>query len=718
MRPIPDLPFSRKPSYDHPPSPSLDPRTTTPATFFLSRSPHVADQDSSISLDSPEDIKENMYGVQSLASLSQSEITSFPRDHSADSLKQASEDLESHLAQRRSTLKPLNSGTRESSDHASPIAVSRPLTPLTLGIPDDPSSLPSSPKSISNQSLRPLDDISITDEINSQAVGSGDEDEMPYGSQFLAPGGASQFIMPSIKMPSRRPFTERGKAMGRFKVLLAGSPGSGKTSLIKSIVQTCDDIVHVDTIPQVASSGRRRPSRPRSRGSLTATTEIYASTKPYPSWWSDLEDSRVLQRRKSIGEIVLERNLCFVDTPATNLSCEGQTDAIGQYMRQQFFRATNALSGSSVDFQNLLAGNGGSQVDAILYLISSDTLSTDVECIRKLCELSNVIPVISKADTLTQIQITHLKLRFHEQAREAGIKPFLFGDPPNGLDGLESQPPYAVSSEKTTDTETMDASTLMSPDYVQPLVPSELNALVNKMFDHDNLAWMRHSAAKKLLQQRTGLSSVPPSMPLPSGQQGPTASGSASASSSWRSISGTSIPPDSPPGYAMARIADYTRHEERMAQVRLAQWATDLQRSLQNERDRYTSLARGERAVWLTERLGECVVDGSLVPLSQTPGFCGLRGPVSEKSPSGFRAMHSHAGSGAAYRFAAFSPHDPLGVVGWIDELGQRSWMLVQIVGSVGVVGGLALWLARNWGLPTRSLSDLRVDYWCGTMER
>lgn len=226
MRPIPDLPFSRKPS-DHPSSPSLDPRTATPATFFLSRSLDVADHDSTISLDSPEDVKENMYGVQSLdASLTQSEFTSLPRDHSADSSKQATDDLESHLAQRRSTLKPLNPDTGDASVQASPIhTMSRPLTPLTLGIPDDPSSLPSSPKSTSNQSLRPLDDISITDEINSQAIGSEDEDGMLHGSPFLAPGGASQLIMPSIKMPSRRPFTERGKAMGRFKVLLAGAPG-------------------------------------------------------------------------------------------------------------------------------------------------------------------------------------------------------------------------------------------------------------------------------------------------------------------------------------------------------------------------------------------------------------------------------------------------------------------------------------------------------------
>lgn len=130
----------------------------------------------------------------------------------------------------------------------------------------------------------------------------------------------------------------------------------------------------LDALSSVTSLGRRRPSHLHSgfptRGVSTAVTEIYASTKPYPSWWSDLEDSRVLRRRKSIGEIVLERNLCFVDTPATSLSREGQTDATVQYMRQQLHRATTALESAGIDFQNLLAGNGGSQVDAVLYLIS------------------------------------------------------------------------------------------------------------------------------------------------------------------------------------------------------------------------------------------------------------------------------------------------------------------------------------------------------------
>lgn len=49
--------------------------------------------------------------------------------------------------------------------------------------------------------------------------------------------------------------------------------------------------------------------------STSQITEIYASTRAYPAWWSDLEESRILRRRKSLGDSVLERNLCFVDTP-------------------------------------------------------------------------------------------------------------------------------------------------------------------------------------------------------------------------------------------------------------------------------------------------------------------------------------------------------------------------------------------------------------------
>lgn len=164
--------------------------------------------------------------------------------------------------------------------------------------------------------------------------------------------------------------------------------------MIKSIFQACDDIVHVDPIEDSTSPVNERP-RSRSgikRSSAAILSEIYASTKPYPPWWSDLEDSRVLRRRKNNGEIVLERNLCFVDTstPENNKVRSSQTtDLIIQYMRQQLSRAVASVSHPGSDLQNMLGGNGGSQVDLILYLISDGKLFPDTRLGSSQCLTCN-----------------------------------------------------------------------------------------------------------------------------------------------------------------------------------------------------------------------------------------------------------------------------------------------------------------------------------------
>ena len=63
------------------------------------------------------------------------------------------------------------------------------------------------------------------DDIASQAIVSSGDEEREVGSELIDSGSAPQLVMPSIKMPSRRPFTERGKNMGRLKVLIAGDSG-------------------------------------------------------------------------------------------------------------------------------------------------------------------------------------------------------------------------------------------------------------------------------------------------------------------------------------------------------------------------------------------------------------------------------------------------------------------------------------------------------------
>ena len=155
--------------------------------------------------------------------------------------------------------------------------------------------------------------------------------------------------------------------------------GVGKTSLIKSIVQICEDIVHVDPLsPSPPTLSGPQPSKHSSKSQATnppltkQITEVYASTKPYPSWWSEFEESKILRRRKSMGDSVLERNVCFIDTPGYGggMSLIEGIEPVIQYVETQIARTMSAGQMTDADLLSLLTGNGGPQVDIVLYLIS------------------------------------------------------------------------------------------------------------------------------------------------------------------------------------------------------------------------------------------------------------------------------------------------------------------------------------------------------------
>lgn len=133
-------------------------------------------------------------------------------------------------------------------------------------------------------------------------------------------------------------------------------------------MQTCEDIVHIDPLP----IGSSYPARSASNGQQALATreqphvlEINASTRPYPFWWSKVEDSRILRRRKSMGDTVLDRNLCFVETGSRN-----DFDTISAYMITQLQKAVEAPTTSTSEFASLLGGSGGSLVDVIFYMLS------------------------------------------------------------------------------------------------------------------------------------------------------------------------------------------------------------------------------------------------------------------------------------------------------------------------------------------------------------
>lgn len=76
--------------------------------------------------------------------------------------------------------------------------------------------------------------------------------------------------------------------------------GIGKTSLIKTLAQRCEHIVHMDPIEN---------------SSAVHATETYASSRPHPWWRSDSDLTVTTRRRISTTGDVLDRNVCFVESP-------------------------------------------------------------------------------------------------------------------------------------------------------------------------------------------------------------------------------------------------------------------------------------------------------------------------------------------------------------------------------------------------------------------
>ena len=313
----------------------------------------------------------------------------------------------------------------------------------------------------------------------------------------------------------------------------------------------------------------------------------------------------------------------------------------------------------------------------------------DLDFIKRLSVFTNVIPLIAKADTLSAEAITKLKAAINEGLQSAGTKTFAFQ--PN--DGLTSKA-YTVCSALSNDDENMDASLLMSPDYVQPLVSSELSELVPFLFDIDNISWLRHLAAKKLVffQRDINFSPMPNSFPrsslIPNVESSDPSAFEISSPSS--PVSHTLVSYSSgASSYVQAKLADHRQREEKLAQIRLAKWAGDLQRCLHNERNKYEALARGERTLWLTQRLGECESEGSLIPIhDRTPPIAVHKGRHSTRTGSMDYLID----------LSLTKARDPLGLFKLDEALREKGWVAFQILGGFGILGAMAIWATRSWG--------------------
>jgi hypothetical protein len=183
---------------------------------------------------------DSTFGVQSLADTLEAAFgpeTTLPsqRRGSFLSTRHAEKSVarsDSHSSSASSVKLPGNFNTipvRKTKRNLSSHASSTPLTPLNVDArsPKSIPGIPSTPSAISLQSLKLSDEDSVMDDSSSQAVtSSGEEDGVEAATQQASTEGFPQLVMPRIQMPSRRPFTTKGKAMGKLKIMVAGESGT------------------------------------------------------------------------------------------------------------------------------------------------------------------------------------------------------------------------------------------------------------------------------------------------------------------------------------------------------------------------------------------------------------------------------------------------------------------------------------------------------------
>lgn len=584
------------------------------------------------------------------------------------------------------------------------------MTPMRMS-PHLISATPSTPRSGSPRSFQLSDVESIAEESSSQAVQSfsGDDEleRMP------------QLVFPSLTMPPHRAFTEKGKHIGRAKFMVIGDrKGLGSTSFINNILRSSEHVVHVDhlaiqiscdtddsdLISSIGGADGPEQQKPSSKPSSCHFTELLASTRMLPSWRTQGTQSEyrtLLQNKQSGGDGALDRNVTFIDCPSADQ--EGAIQAVLNYVAASLHRTAHMESMADSEIVRLLSGDGGDQITAIFYLFDPVSSEAPVlglslahqDLLRCASKYTNLIPLIGKADTVSAEALQLRKEQISKLLELLHATPYRFAE---STDNTVTREPLAISSLPGNDSDTIDASILMSSQYLAPLVPSELGYLVENLVEPENLARMRYESSLRfllwrkenpsyhceqkrlphLLSPQTGYQTTD----LASDASFPETSSKAlvpqSAISFDRSNSpalsdnlahsGANMGPS-----ALARYNEQAQSTEPFRRVRLAKWARDLQSSLQNQSRRYQTIYQTPLSDWAMNE------DDNDHALFATKG--------------GRHAARGHLGG----EIGVIDPRDPLGLLGIGQAFRLRGYMVVQLAGGCAIVGAVFYYVAKNW---------------------
>ncbi|KAJ4860104.1 septin domain-containing protein [Trichoderma breve] len=511
-----------------------------------------------------------------------------------------------------------------------PHDLSRPMTPVMLGT-SGPESVISETSSPMSSPVASMSASRISSSLSLIGPHQGGIGLYQHANDGLAGSHTPQLIMPSLTVPRRRPFSDTGKTLGKLKVLVTGPDGIGKSTLITAIAQCSEHIVHVDPVTN------------HNKGQVS---EVYASTRPYPWWRAELDPSVAPRRRSSAMDEMLDRNLCFVDCPPQQDS-EAAHPAV-RYVESQLFPLLHRPI-SDGDLWNLLSNGTEPIVDAVLYLLPhTGPEAADVEAIRLLQNTTNVIPLLARADEISNDDVIVSKQTIDYCLRDKNVEYFSFSAP--GVSS-ESSDIYAVSSISDSDDDVMDASVLMNSEYVRPLVATDLHRLVEQLMSQDGSARLRHAASLKGVRWRRQKAS------------------SSSLQSALICRQPMSVYPLSTPSWNRSFLP-----EQYHRPLEMASWAESLRQSLEAER--------------------LCEVPMQLLG----PGMTMNGMPLARVNQKPRRQKHKKS------KREEVVPHhqDPLGLLGLAGQIKCNSRLTLELVSSIGVIGFFTSWLVRPDGMVSR----------------
>jgi hypothetical protein len=252
-------------------------------------------------------------------------------------------------------------------------------------------------------------------------------------------------------------------------------------------------------------------------------------------------------------------------------------------------------------------------------------------------QVTNVIPVVSHADTLSVEEVASIKETVAQQLEDNYVRPFTFSTSgtPEGTVAV-----YAISSSPGSEFDLTDASLLVNSEYIQPLVTTDLARLVDDIFCPNGASWLRHSAGKVYLEWRRRHTQYGYGMDLCLAPR-------------------LSIQDLAPAGGILRWRRDIgsSRTDEEL----LEDWAAALRRSLTNNG----------------------VQNAQLLRIAHRPSDLAV-------------ARTRRHGKGGSRRLKMAEPkthQDPLGLLEILGTIKSRGQTIVEVVGTVGVLGTFGVWM-------------------------